>query len=49
MINPVILGSGTPLFQGIHKKMKLKLLRSKEFENGNVLIYLGPEKPNETT
>jgi dihydrofolate reductase len=35
MINPVILGGGKPLFS---EHRKLKLLKSWEFKNGNVLL-----------
>ena len=43
MVNPVILGSGTPLFQ-TKDKLALKLLRTKTFKNGNVLLYYAPDK-----
>jgi len=39
MINPVIIGKGTRLFEGIQNKLKLKLLKTKEFSSGNVLLY----------
>ena len=39
MLNPVLLGAGTPLFQGIGAPLELKLLRSRPFRNGNVLLY----------
>lgn len=35
MINPVVLGSGKPLFR---KHQKLQLMSSREFKNGNVLL-----------
>ena len=35
MVNPVALGQGKPLFKG---PAKLKLLKSREFKNGNVLL-----------
>jgi len=35
MVNPVVLGAGKPLFK---EAMKLKLLKSKQFNNGNVLL-----------
>jgi len=38
MVNPVSIGKGTPLFKGIKKKPKLKLLSSRTFKNGNVLL-----------
>ena len=37
MVNPVILGAGTPLFQ-TKNKFNLKLLKTRAFKNGNVLL-----------
>ncbi len=37
MVNPVILGSGTPLFQ-TKDKINLKLLKTRSFNNGNILL-----------
>jgi dihydrofolate reductase len=42
MVNPVVLGSGKPLFNGIHEKLNLKLLKTKTFRSGNVLLYYQP-------
>lgn len=42
IINPVILGSGTPLFKDMEKPLNLKLLKTKTFQNGNVLLYYLP-------
>ncbi len=42
MINPVVLGRGKSLFQGINDKLGLKLLRSRTFHSGNVLLYYQP-------
>ncbi len=42
MINPVVLGRGKSLFQGINDKLRLKLLRSRTFHSGNVLLYYQP-------
>ena len=36
LINPVILGSGIPMFKGIASKVNLKLMSSKEFKIGVV-------------
>ncbi len=41
MVNPVVLGSGKPLFKGV--KLNLKLLKTKTFGNGNVLLYYQPQ------
>jgi len=42
MVNPVVLGQGKPLFQGIQAKLNLKLVKTKTFHNGNVLLYYAP-------
>lgn len=42
MVNPVVLGSGKPLFKGAQKRMDLKLIKTKKFNNGNVLLYYVP-------
>lgn len=39
MVNPVVIGAGTPLFSGIKKNVELNFLRSQNFQNGNVLLY----------
>lgn len=39
MVNPVVLGRGTPLFQGITERLELTLLKTKTFASGNVLLY----------
>ncbi len=44
MVNPVVLGSGTPLFQGVNEPIGLKLLKTKAFDSGNVLLYYQPAK-----
>ena len=44
MVNPVVLGDGKPLFHGIHDRLKLKLLRTRVFHSGNVLLYYEPVK-----
>jgi dihydrofolate reductase len=42
MVNPVILGNGTPLFKTSKDKQNLKLVRTKTFGNGNVLLCYQP-------
>ncbi len=39
MVNPVVLGKGTPLFTGITDKLSLKLQKTRPFRSGNVLLY----------
>ncbi len=38
MVNPILLGKGKPLFQGINDRLKLKLANTKTFNNGVVLL-----------
>jgi dihydrofolate reductase len=42
MLNPILLGRGTPLFKGIQDKLNLKLLKTRRFGSGNVLLYYQP-------
>jgi len=41
-VNPVVLGQGTPLFAGIKDRLYLKLLSTRVFRNGNVLLCYEP-------
>ena len=41
MVNPVILGEGKPLFKGADK-LSLKLIKTRTFKSGNVLLYYQP-------
>jgi dihydrofolate reductase len=43
-INPIVLGQGTPLFKGIKNRLPLKLVDSKIFMNGLVLLVYQPAK-----
>ena len=36
MVNPVFIGDGSPLFEGLHKNLRLTSTRT--FKNGNVLL-----------
>jgi len=42
IVNPVVLGNGKPLFKGIHDKLNLKLLKTKTFRSGNVMLCYQP-------
>jgi len=44
MVNPVVLGKGKPMFANLKDKFNLKLLDTKIFKNGNVLLYYKPIK-----
>ena len=43
IVNPVILGSGVPLFSGLHEPLHLKLANSRTFRSGNVLLCYQPD------
>jgi dihydrofolate reductase len=38
MVNPVILGRGTPLFEGVQDRSDLTLIDARPFVSGNVLL-----------
>lgn len=44
VVNPVALGRGKLFFQGLRDPMKLRLLTTKVFRNGNVLLCYQPDK-----
>ena len=39
MVNPIILGYGRSMFQGIKDRIQLKLLKTRTFKSGNVLLH----------
>ncbi len=43
MVNPVVLGKGGPLFMENGSMLKLNLLNTRAFKNGNVLLYYAPD------
>ncbi len=42
MVNPIVLGSGKPMFKGIKDQTILKLIKTKTFKSGNILLYYTP-------
>jgi dihydrofolate reductase len=42
VVNPVVLGDGTRLFQGLRNKINLRLDKATPFKNGNVLLQYHP-------
>jgi dihydrofolate reductase len=42
MVNPVVIGAGTPLFQNVKSKANLKLVKNRIFKSGNVLLTYAP-------
>lgn len=43
-INPIIIGSGLPLFKNVRDRINLKLLKIKTFGCGAVILYYEPAK-----
>ena len=39
MVNPIVLGNGTPLFKGLPQRAKLKLVNTRHLESGTVVHF----------
>jgi len=42
VVNPIVLGRGKTLFDGVNEKLPLKLIKTRAFRNGNVVLYYEP-------
>lgn len=42
VVNPIVLGAGRTMFDGLKEKLNLKLTNSRTFGNGNVLLCYEP-------
>lgn len=42
IVNPIVLGAGRTLFEGMKNKLSLKRTQSRTFKNGNVLLTYEP-------
>ncbi|HKR08207.1 MAG TPA: dihydrofolate reductase family protein [Gemmatimonadaceae bacterium] len=42
VVNPVVLGAGRTLFEGVNNQPRLKRVQSRTFKNGNVLLTYEP-------
>ena len=42
MVNTLVLGAGTPLFNGIKDRLDIKLLEARSFWNGKVALRYEP-------
>jgi dihydrofolate reductase len=42
VVNPIVLGGGRTMFEGVEDKLHLKLTNSRTFKNGNVLLCYEP-------
>lgn len=44
MVSPTIIGAGKPFLHGLDGRLRLKLLGTREFKSGNVLLTYRPEQ-----
>jgi dihydrofolate reductase len=42
VVVPIVIGSGRTLFEGLKKRVNLKLLKTRAFKNGNVVMWHAP-------
>jgi len=42
VVNPIVLAKGRTLFEGVKEKLALKLIKTRAFGNGNVVLYYEP-------
>lgn len=42
VVNPIVLGAGRTMFDGLKERLNLKLTNSRTFKNGNVLLCYEP-------
>lgn len=42
LLNPVIIGKGRTMFEGLTKRLALKLIETRQFGNGNMLLKYEP-------
>jgi len=42
VVNPIVLGNGRTLFEGVKEKIALKRINTRAFGNGNVVLYYQP-------
>ena len=42
VVNPIVLGKGRTLFEGVKGKLGMKLIKTRAFANGNVVLYYEP-------
>ncbi len=44
LVNPLVIGAGKPLLKGIKERLHLKLIKTKTFKSGVIILYYQPEK-----
>jgi dihydrofolate reductase len=43
ILNPILLGSGTPLFKGSYGRVPLRLVDSRSFDTGAMVLLYEPQ------
>jgi dihydrofolate reductase len=44
VVNPIVIGAGSTMFDSVKERLTLKLTNSRTFGNGNVLLCYEPVK-----
>src|SRR5713226_4981935 len=42
VLNPLVVGNGRTLFEGVKKRLPMKLAKSRAFGNGNIVLFYEP-------
>jgi dihydrofolate reductase len=42
VLNPLVVGNGRTLFEGVKRKLPMKLAKSRVFGNGNIVLFYEP-------
>jgi hypothetical protein len=42
VLNPLVVGGGRTQFEGVKRKLPMKLVKSRTFGNGNVVLFYEP-------
>jgi dihydrofolate reductase len=42
VLNPLVVGQGRTLFEGVQRRLPMKLAKSRPFANGNVVLFYEP-------
>jgi hypothetical protein len=48
VVQPIVLGGGRTMFEGIEENLKLKLTTSRGFANGNAFLRYEPQTRGQT-
>jgi len=44
LVNPIVLGKGKTMFEGIQKRLSFILTKTRSFQNGSILLIYEPKK-----